>query len=330
MDSPFPTVLPASHATRASADATAPVLAALFVGLAMLGSMRAPMTLTLAIVMVAAGPHNWMELRYFLTHMPAHWGPQRAWFTTALGGVAALSAATWGMQWIGVHLEDDGRFWQTAAAAWTACLLLWIGLLAYMRGHRWTLPAALGGSAVAWMVPLPWDLALVYLHPLMALAYLERDLRHRPPWRSAYRLFLAALPLLLAVVWCGTADTMSPPDDVMRDRVAGLAGAWLLPNVSPQRLAALYVFLQLLHYGAWLVALPLLRLREAPWRLRQVPLRRRFPVAVAAFTGLGAVVVGALWYGFWRDPVATWDLYFRLAIVHVLVEFPFLIRKIPA
>lgn len=323
-------MLPAARATRAPLHAAAPLLAALFVALAMLGAMRAPMPLTLAVVMVAAAPHNWMELRYFLTHMPAHWGPQRAWFTTALGGVAMLAVATWGIQWIGVRLEDDGHFWQMAAAAWTACLLLWIGLLAHMRGHRWSLPAALAGSAVAWAVPLPWDLVLVYVHPLMALAYLERDLRHRPTWRAAYRIFLAVLPLLIAAVWWGTADSMSPPEDVMLDRVAGLAGAWLLPSASPQRLVALYVFLQLLHYGAWLVALPLLRLREAPWRLRQVPLRRRFPAAVSIFAGLGAAVVGAFWCGFWCHPAATWDLYFQLAIVHVLVEFPFLIRKLPA
>ena len=306
-----------------------PALGALFVALSMLGATQAPFPLAMGAVMLLAGPHNWMEIRYFLTHMPAHWGPQRAWFTTALGGVAVLATSSWTVQWIGGQLESDDTFWRNAEAAWMTALLLWMALLAHMRGNRWTVPVAVAGSLVVWALPLPWDLLLIYLHPLVALAYLERDLRRYPAWRTLLRAFIGTLPLLAAVVWWGAAGPPPPIDTPMLDRVAGLAGAWLLPDVSPRQLVALYVFLQLLHYGAWIVALPLLRFKEPPWRLRRVPLHRRFPLAVVVVVSLGAALTTAFWCGFLLYPAATWDLYFQLAIVHMLVEFPFLIRKYP-
>lgn len=294
-----------------------------FVALVMLGAARAPLQLSLLAVVLLAGPHNWMELRYFLTHMPARWGPQRAWFITALGGVALLAASSWAMQWIGARLDDG--FWQTAEAAWTISLLLWVGLLAHMRGMRAALPLAAAASVLVWKVPLPWDLLLVYLHPLVSLGFLDCELRTQPALRSALRLFLALLPALAAGVVLG-ADLAPVPAGL--ERVCDVAGAWLLPQVAPQRVVALHVFLQMLHYAAWIVALPLLRLKEAPWRTQRIPLRRRFPWLVTLALGGGGCATAALAAGFTVSLDATWDLYFTIAIVHVLAELPFLVRKL--
>ena len=49
-----------------------------------------------------------------------------------------------------------------------------------------------------------WALGLVFLHPLMALWILDRELRRRrPAWLLAYRLCLLGVPLLLGLVHDG-------------------------------------------------------------------------------------------------------------------------------
>lgn len=91
---------------------------------------------------------------------------------------------------------------------------------------------------------------------------------------------------------------------------------------------ATHVFLESLHYIAWIVAIPLAT-GAVPWRLRRVPLaarsvqwRRLVTLVLAA--GLGLVVT--LWIAFAIDYELTRQIYFTLAIAHVLVEVPFLIR----
>src|SRR5207249_8312368 len=54
------------------------------------------------------------------------------------------------------------------------------------------------------------------------------------------------------------------------------AGAEILPNVSTHLLVSTHVFLETLHYGVWLVAMPLVSgMVVAPWRFRSIPLVRR-------------------------------------------------------
>src|ERR1700753_36125 len=72
-----------------------------------------PIGFSIVTVFLFAGPHNWIEFRYFLSKMPAHWGPLRGFFLTAIGGVIVLTglfaaipflgqAANWNVQTWGI------------------------------------------------------------------------------------------------------------------------------------------------------------------------------------------------------------------------------------
>ena len=94
---------------------------------------------------------------------------------------------------------------------------------------------------------------------------------------------------------------------------------------------ATHTFLEMLHYSVWLVAIPLVGLRTAPWRLRAVPLARRSPSWHAAVTcglAVGGAVVLLLWGCFLADYPLTRDVYFTAAMLHVLAEVPFLLRAL--
>jgi hypothetical protein len=87
----------------------------------------------------------------------------------------------------------------------------------------------------------------------------------------------------------------------------------------------------MLQYGVWLVAIPLVGLRSAPWRMDTVPLFRRSTGWRAAIIGLlavGGIAVLVLWAGFLADYPLTRDIYFTVAMLHVLAEVPFLLRAL--
>src|SRR5262245_30847943 len=66
----------------------------------------APIGFSVATVFLFAGPHNWMEGRYFLQRMPARWGALRWFFLTGLAGVAGLTLLFAGMPRL---VEASGR-----------------------------------------------------------------------------------------------------------------------------------------------------------------------------------------------------------------------------
>jgi len=53
----------------------------------------APVRFSIVTVFLFAGPHNWLELRYFLTRLPARWGRLRGFFLLGLSGAVGLTAA---------------------------------------------------------------------------------------------------------------------------------------------------------------------------------------------------------------------------------------------
>jgi len=62
-----------------------------------------------------------------------------------------------------------------------------------------------------------------------------------------------------------------------------------------------------------------------------VPVARHpkgFPRIVAAALVFAVVVVVGLWFGFSIDYATTRDIYFTVAIAHVLAEAPFLLRML--
>ena len=51
----------------------------------------APIGVSIIAVFLFAGPHNWMEARYFLTRMPARWGGLAPYFSLGLAGSLFLA-----------------------------------------------------------------------------------------------------------------------------------------------------------------------------------------------------------------------------------------------
>src|SRR2546426_5132875 len=144
-------------------------------------------------------------------------------------------------------------------------LLLWIATLVWLRGKEgtqrnggWAWPIVFALDSLIWLVPELFSLAIVYLHPLVAFWFLDRHLRRtRPEWLPAYHRCLCLLPLLVVAMCWQLARTPSLADDNgLAWRITQHAGAQILPNVSSHMLVSMHVFLEMLHYGVWLVALP--------------------------------------------------------------------------
>jgi hypothetical protein len=299
----------------------------------------APVRFSIVTVFLFAGPHNWLEARYFLTRMPAHWGRLRSFFLLAFAGVLALTAAFAGLLWLGERGTLDPETWEHGYAALNTLLVLWVALLVHLRSRQgprrdwaWVWPAAFALIAVAWLVPPQWGLGLVYLHPLLAFWLLDRELRRsRPRWRPAFHACLACLPLFLGALWWKLADAPPLSGGELTERITQHAGAGLLPGVSSHLLVSTHTFLEMLHYGVWVVAIPLIGLRAAPWRLAAVPLARRgaaWRCGLVAFLAAGLCVVLALWACFLVDYATTRTVYFTVAMLHVLAEVPFLLRAL--
>ncbi len=299
-----------------------------------------PLQLSIATVFLFAGPHNLVEFRYFLARMPARWGRSRHFYTVGLGGVALLTATYALLYALGQSWYLNETAWTVSIALWNTCLLLWLCALVYLRGRQtrgrdwsWVFAVGFALCAGAWVAPVWFGLTLVYLHPLVALWFLDRQLkRTRPQWRKAYHLCLAALPLLLALLWLQLAHTPDlPAADALSWRIAQHAGAGLLPGVSSRLLVATHVWLETIHYGVWLVVLPLAGLGTSVWRTDKIPLARRhagWPRLIRAALVCGVCLVLALWAAFAVNYTTTRDLYFTFAMAHVLAEAPFLIRMV--
>lgn len=313
-----------------------------------------PLQFSVVTVFLFAGPHNWFELRYFLMRMPVRFGKSRNFFLTAFAGIGFLTLTYIALPVLySLNLFPD-HLWPTILASWNTLLLLWIGVLVWLRGKNklkrdwsWAFPVALGLCALNWLAPEFFSLGIVYLHPLVALWFLDRHLaRTRPQWLRTYRRCLCLLPLLLGgMFWQLSRAAALPDDNGLFWRITQHAGAQLLPNISSHALVTTHVFLEMLHYGVWLVALPLIaplvktahpeksatRNREAIWRVKTVPVARHprgFPRLVGTALAFGVFLVAILWFGFSVDYVTTRDVYFTVAIAHVLAEAPFLLKML--
>jgi hypothetical protein len=315
-----------------------------------------PLQFSIVTVFLFAGPHNWFELRYFLMRLPVRFGNSRNFFLTAFVGIALLTVTYASLPLLYRFGFWTNEAWSMVIAVWNTLLLVWLGLLVWLRGNQkvgrnwsWVLPIVLALSSLNWMAPEFFSLAIVYIHPLVALWFLDRHLaRTRPDWLQAYRRCLCLLPLLLAgMVWQISLTPALADDNGLFWRITQHAGAQLLPNVSSHLLVSVHVFLEMLHYGVWLLALPLVGpvmlssrqsrnaevddARPGNWSLRSVPVARHprgFPKTVAAVLVFGLFVVGLLWFGFSVDYAKTRDIYFTVAIAHVLAEAPFLMRML--
>lgn len=298
-----------------------------------------PLGFSIAIVFLFAGPHNWLEARYFMTRMPARWGRLRGFFTLGIAGVVGLTVGMVALPTLAAALGDAPETWRLLLATWNSALVLWAATLATIRRGQnprrqwpWLWPAAFGLITLAWLWPVGWGIGLVYLHPLVAIAFFDAEIgRRRPDLQATWRWCLLAVPVaIVALAWrLGDAADLTG-SDVLTAQITRHAGGGVVPHVSTHFLVAAHTFLEMLHYGIWCVAMPLLAVGATPWRLAGVPLARRSAGWRAALTAVlvaGGLVVAALWAGFLIDYPLTRSVYFTMALVHVLTEVPFLVRE---
>ena len=106
------------------------------------------------------------------------------------------------LPWLAGNNSENGL---VLVAVWNSLLTVWIVLLAHLRSRQnprrdwpFLIPIGFGLIAVNWLSPLAWSLALVYLHPLLALSFLDRELQRQPSvWRKSFRIALLLIPVCL-------------------------------------------------------------------------------------------------------------------------------------
>src|SRR5262245_12884350 len=134
----------------------------------------APLGFSIVTVFLFAGPHNWLELRYFLTRTPARWGRLRSFFLVAFGGVLILAGSFAGLTGLLSVFHAVREVWWTALSLWNSAFMIWLAVLVWLRSRQkprrdwsWVLPLAPLLIAAAWAFPAGFGLPLVYLHPLV-------------------------------------------------------------------------------------------------------------------------------------------------------------------
>ena len=301
-----------------------------------------PLQVSIVTLFLFAGPHNWFELRYFLMRLPVRFGRSRNFFLIAFAGLGVLTLTYVALPFLYNAALWSEEAWYVVIASWNTALLVWLASLVWLRSKqkpranwKWTVPVALALCSLNWLGPDLFSLAIVYVHPLIALWFLDRHIRRtRPEWLRAYRRCLWLVPLVLAaMIWRLSLATPLADNNGLFWRITQHSGAEVLPQVSSHMLVSVHLFLEMLHYGVWIIALPLIgRIGSARfWELRTVPIARHpkgFPRIVAGLLIVALVAVGVLWFGFSFNYSTTRDIYFTVAIAHVLAEAPFLLRML--
>lgn len=299
-----------------------------------------PLAASIATIFLFAGVHNVMEFRYFAARMPLRWGRSKLYYSVGIGGVIVLAAVYLTLYFVSGNWLWSEQSWAMFAAIWNTAFVLWLGVLVNLRGRQrpksdwaWAFPAAFLLAALAWLVPQYWSLALVYIHPFIAMWFLERQIRRtRPEWLRAYHWCLASIPLFLLGLWFSLAGQPNVSEETnLFWRIAQHAGSQILPGVSSHLLVATHVFLESIHYFVWILLIPLVDWKAIPWRINEIPLFAKkggFPRLVVGALCVAVLLTIALWAGFAVDYTTTRDIYFAFAIGHVLAEFPFLIKML--
>lgn len=298
-----------------------------------------PLSASIVTIFLFAGVHNFMEFRYFAARMPLVWGKSRLFYSVGIGGVVFLTCAYLTIYFGSGNWLWSADGWQIMVSSWNTLFILWVGGLFYIRGRQksvdWTLAFATAFflAALAWLVPAYWSLSLVYLHPLIAMWFLERQIRRtRRQWLKAYHFCLASIPVFLMILWLILANQPNLSEDTtLFWRISQHAGSRILPNVSSHLLVATHVFLETIHYTVWILLIPLVDFRAVPWRLKEIPLfanKKGFPKMVLAAMAISILLIFTLWLGFSVNYETTRDVYFAFAMAHVLAEFPFLIKML--
>jgi hypothetical protein len=271
--------------------------------------------------------------------MPIRWGRSRVFYSVGIGGVVVLTAIYLSIYFGSGNWLWSADGWQYAVSGWNTAFVLWVALLFYLRGRQkpradwsWAFAAAFLVAAIVWLFPSEFAIALVYVHPLIALWFVDRQLRRsKPEWLGAYHFCLLTIPVFLVGLYAlvGQSAPLSESTNLF-ERIVRHAGGGVIGGVSTHFLVASHVFLETIHYAAWIVLIPLADERARPWRLKSIPLFSGggLPKLVGAMLAVSLFLVLALWLGFSSDYATTRDIYFAFAIAHVLAEFPFLVKML--
>jgi hypothetical protein len=295
-----------------------------------------PIQFSIATVFLFAGPHNWFEARYILARLPARAGKLWNYFALSFVGIVGLATSFALLPTLLEWLPDLDS--HTAYATWNTLFLLWIATLVHMRSQTnpkrdwfWFWPLTFALISVNWLEPFWFSMALVYLHPLLALWILDRELkRTKPQWRRAYHCCLLSLPIFITILVIRLHNApYLDSDDALSLAIIRHSGDWVFPEIPNHLLVALHTFLEMVHYAIWVIAIPLIGYRSMPWDLQTIPAARRnatWKRGIALFLLTGLLIVLVLWVCFLIDYSTTRHIYFVVALVHVLAEVPFLLR----
>ncbi|HMS42949.1 MAG TPA: hypothetical protein PKE69_22155, partial [Pyrinomonadaceae bacterium] len=230
--------------------------------------------------------------------------------------------------------------WQISVLIWNTAFVLWVGVLLYLRGRQkpktdwsWAFAIAFLIAAFVWLTPAFFSLSLVYLHPFVAMYFLERQIRRtKKEWLKAYHFCLLTIPFFVIILYFAFAFAPDLSNETnLFWRITQHAGSEILPSVSSHFLVATHVFLETIHYTVWILLIPLVDRRALPWRLKEIPLisnKNGFPKLIFSILAIGCFFVFVLWIGFSVNYEITRDIYFAFAMAHVLAEFPFLVKML--
>lgn len=349
------------------------VLCISFASIAALLAGMAPLPLSIATVFLFAGPHNLLELQYALSRFPCRISRDvRGFFTTSVAGTILLVISYLAIVLAPITLIPvTDTIMLNAAQLWQGILFSWVAAIAIIR-HRQkylrSLPAWLGAcgflSALNVFDVASAGVAMAYLHPVIGLFVLDRELGiANQSWQKGFRRTLFVIPALIVAV-CLLHKPGQGALDTLTTNIMLQAGASVLPDVSPDLLVAIHTFLELLHYGVWLLAIPIVTgmlarrtvpltahapgrsarckdpspgalnsLMGIPGKLdrsnapKAVALKaQRMKRLIALLVVFGSFAVVTLWICFSMDYAATRYFYFKLAILHVIAELPLLLR----
>lgn len=215
-----------------------------------------PIGLSIAVVFLFAGPHNWFEARYILGRLPARTGKLLPFFVVSFAGIVGLTASFAALHLIPTDVYS--RYGGEIIAGWCTLFVLWVATLIQMRANTapkfdagWVWAVAFAVLAAVWMWPFALPAILVYLHPCMAFWLLDRELyRSHRSWRPAYRWALLAIPLLLAVLFWRLYDAPDLPEpDRLTKVICRHADGGFLTGISTHFFVAAHTFLETVHYG---------------------------------------------------------------------------------
>src|SRR6266404_3770330 len=82
-----------------------------------------PIQFSIVSVFLCAGPHNWVEARYFLSRLPARWGRLQAYFLFGFAGVFMLTAGFAGLPYLLEAFEAGAEPFMSSYALWNTLLV---------------------------------------------------------------------------------------------------------------------------------------------------------------------------------------------------------------